>query len=376
LIWIEAGDLVTGDVKIEWSDWKWQIKNSIRNAKQLEKQELLKLSPEKLKEVEEVTKVYPMCISPYYFSLVKEVEDPIGLQAIPRKEELVDTISKADPLHEETDSPVPGLTHRYPDRVLLKVSNRCGMYCRFCTRKRMVGGGKRSPSKENIDEGIEYIKKTKQVRDVIISGGDPFLLETHEIEEILQQVRAIDHVEIIRLGTRTPCTLPQRITPELCNMLKKYHPLYVNVHFEHPNEITEESKRACAQLVDAGIPLANQSVLLNKVNDSVDVMKQLVHKLLQIKVRPYYMFHADLVKGTEHFWTDVHVGVDIIEHLRGWTSGIAVPTYVVDSVGGGGKIPVTPNYVKEIDDERVVLRNYQNREFVYPARLHANQDSS
>lgn len=358
---------MAGNVKKdEWSDWKWQLKNSICSAKQLEKQGSLKLSGEKLKEVDEVTKVYPMCVNPYYFSLVKDVDDPVGLQAIPRKAELVDTISQADPLHEEVDSPVPGLTHRYPDRVLLIVSNRCGMYCRFCTRKRKVGWEKKTLRKENIEAGIEYIRKTKQVRDVIISGGDPFLLETDEIEGIVQKLRAIDHVEIIRFGTRTPCTLPQRITPELCNMLKKYHPLYVNTHFEHPNEITEESRKACAMLVDAGIPLANQSVLLKGVNDDWRVMKQLVHKLLQIRVRPYYIFHADLVKGTEHFWTDVRVGIDIIEHLRGWTSGLAVPTYVVDAEGGGGKIPVTPNYVKEINDDRVVLRNYQNREFIYP----------
>jgi lysine 2,3-aminomutase len=315
--------------------------------------------------VHDVIRRYPMRINPYYLGLIKETNDSIWLQAIPDFRELHDPLGLEDPLKEEEQSPVPNITHRYPDRVLFLVSSQCAMYCRFCTRKRKVGRSL-TVTEETIALGIEYIGRHREVRDVLLSGGDPLLLQDKSIERILKALRQIPHVEIIRIGTRVPCTLPQRITSRLVNMLKKYHPLYINTHFNHPVEITTEAANACGRLADAGIPLGCQTVLLRGVNDNAAIMKQLMQKLLRIRVRPYYLYQADLTQGTGHFRTPIDKGLEIIEALRGHTSGLCVPTFVVDVPGGGGKIPLLPNYLLRRDKDTLVLRNYQNNVYSYP----------
>ncbi|MDI6826425.1 MAG: KamA family radical SAM protein [Candidatus Aenigmarchaeota archaeon] len=327
--------------------------------------EVLKKFGADLKEIERVKRVYPMKVSPYYLSLIKAKDDPIWNQCIPDRRELEDHFNVDDPLKEERDTKVPGLVHRYPDRVLLLVSSECPTYCRFCTRKRKIGRIKQIPM-EQIMKGIDYIREHKEVRDVILSGGDPFLRTNSELEHILKELRTIPHLEIIRIGTRVPCTLPSRITKRLCNMLKRYHPIYVNIHFNHPSEITPESKRACELLADAGIPLGSQTVLLKGVNDSPEVMKELMQKLVQIRVRPYYLYLCDLVKGTEHFRTSVETAMRIMKGIQGFTSGLCVPHLVIDSPGGGGKIPILPQYIKEITPEKIVLTNYKGEEYEYP----------
>ncbi|MEM2875372.1 MAG: KamA family radical SAM protein [Candidatus Bathyarchaeia archaeon] len=341
--------------------WKKVLLHSITRPEQILSK--FKVDVESLKAV--VAK-YPMRVSKYYFDLIEEVGDPIWRQCIPSPLELYDPHGVEDPLDEEGDSPVTGLVHRYPDRVLMCVSNTCATYCRFCTRKRRVGKPLINLSEEVLLEQVRYVERTTTVRDVIISGGDPLLLPDEKIEFLLKKLRAIPHVEILRIGSRVPCTLPERVTPKLCRILKKYHPLYVNVHFNHPREITEESERACGLLADAGIPLGNQSVLLRFVNDDPEVMKTLVQKLLRIRVRPYYLFQMDLVKGTYHFRTRVETGIKIIESLVGHTSGLAVPRYVIDAPGGGGKIPIQPNNLISIDDDSITLRNYAGKLYVYP----------
>ncbi|MBU2530943.1 MAG: lysine 2,3-aminomutase [Elusimicrobia bacterium] len=285
---------------------------------------------------------------------------PVRLQAIPRGLELQDDPSDLnDPLYEDIDSPVPGLTHRYPDRVLLLVTNICSMNCRHCTRRRLVGFEDMHMGTANLDKAIEYIRDAKEVRDVLISGGDPFVLTDNALESIIKKLREIDHVEIIRIGSRIPVVMPMRITDSLANMLKKYQPIYVNTHFNHPKEMTASAFNACAKLSDAGISMGNQSVLLNKVNDCPQTMKKLVHDLLMVRVKPYYIYQCDLSKGISHFRTPVSKGIEIIENLRGHTTGMAVPTFVVDAPGGGGKTPVMPNYIISMSDKRVVLRNYE-----------------
>ena len=285
---------------------------------------------------------------------------PIRKQAIPTgKETHQSAADLLDPLHEDEDSPVPGLTHRYPDRVLLLITDMCSMYCRHCTRRRFAGQKDGDTSSDNIQKAIDYIARTPQVRDVLLSGGDALMVSDEKLESIIQRLRAIPHVEIIRIGSRTPVVCPQRITDNLVNMLKKYHPIWLNTHFNHPHEITPESAAACAKLADAGIPLGNQSVLLRGVNDCVNTMKKLVHELVKIRVRPYYIYQCDLSMGLEHFRTPVSKGIEIIEGLRGHTSGYAVPTFVVDAPGGGGKTPVMPNYVISQAPGKVVLRNFE-----------------
>ncbi len=342
-------------------DWKRVLPQSITRPEQILNN--FKVDEETLKDV--VAK-YPMRVSKYYFDLIEEVDDPIWRQCIPSSSELQDPSGVDDPLNEEGDSPVPGLIHRYPDRVLMCVSNSCATYCRFCTRKRKVGKPVVNLSRNVLLEQIRYVERKTVVRDVLLSGGDPLLLPDEKIEFLLRKLRAIPHVEILRIGSRVPCTFPQRVTPKLCEMLKKYHPLYVNVHFNHPREITEESERACGLLADAGIPLGNQSVLLRGVNDYPEIMKCLIQKLLRIRVRPYYLFQMDLVKGTYHFRTRVETGIKIIESLVGYTSGLGVPRYVIDVPGGGGKIPIPSNYVLSIEEDKVVLRNYEGKIFIYP----------
>ena len=344
----------------EWNDWRWQVKNRIGNVEQLKN--YLDLTREEELNVIDTTKVFRMAITPYYLSLIDPNDpiDPIKRQSVPSiKETQMSEADLQDPLHEDTDSPVPGITHRYPDRVLFLITDVCSMYCRHCTRRRFAGHVDKAPSKEQIDQAIEYIANTPSVRDVLLSGGDPLLLSDKRLEYIISNLRKIPHVEIIRIGSRTPCVMPQRITPELCSMLKKYHPIWLNTHFNHSNEITDDSKKACAMLADAGIPLGNQSVLLRGINDCIPVMKKLVHELVKMRVRPYYLYQCDLSMGLSHFRTTVAQGIDIIEGLRGHTSGFCVPTFVVDAPGGGGKIPVMPNYLISQGNNRVVLRNYE-----------------
>lgn len=344
----------------QWNDWKWQAKNRIETVDGLKK--YISLKPEEEKGIENCLHSLRMAITPYYLSLIDlhDPEDPIRKQAIPTEDELYFAPEEdADSLHEDTDSPVKGLTHRYPDRVLFLITDRCAAYCRHCTRRRMVGQTDNAMPKSQIDACIAYIRQHTEVRDVLISGGDVFMQSDEMLEYVISSLRAIEHVQVIRLGTRTPVVMPQRITQELCDMLKKYHPIWVNVHFNHPNEITPEAAQACARLADAGIPLGNQSVLLAGINDCVHVMKKLVNELVRIRVRPYYIYACDLSLGLSHFRTPVSKGIEIIEALRGHTSGFCVPTFVVDAPGGGGKIPVMPNYVLSQTPRKVILRNFE-----------------
>ncbi len=344
----------------DWHNYQWQLKHVIKDIPTLEK--VAVLTPQEKKDLRACLKKFRMAITPYYAALMdkKDKGCPVRLQAIPRGLELhQDPSDLSDPLHEDVDSPVPGLTHRYPDRVLLLVTNICSMNCRHCTRRRLVGFEDVHMSSANIDKAIEYIRRTPEVRDVLISGGDPLVLTDEMLEGIIKKIRAIEHVEIIRIGTRTPVVMPMRITDKLVNMLKKYHPIYVNTHFNHPKEMTADAFEACRKLADAGIPVGNQSVLLKGVNDCPQTMKKLVHELLMARVKPYYIYQCDLSVGISHFRTTVSKGVEIIENLRGHTTGMAVPTFVVDAPGGGGKTPVMPNYLISMNDKRVVLRNYE-----------------
>ena len=344
----------------DWNDWRWQVRNRIETLDELKKH--IALTPEEENGVQQCLGTLRMAITPYYLSLIKpdDPDDPIRRQAIPTAKELhVSQADLNDPLHEDTDSPVPGLTHRYPDRVLMLITDQCSMYCRHCTRRRFAGQTDAMVATDQIDKCIEYVEKHPEVRDVLLSGGDALMLTDDMLEYIIKRLRAIPHVEIVRIGSRTPVVMPQRITPELCAMLKKYHPIWLNTHFNHPNEVTKESSRACQMLADAGIPLGNQSVLLAGVNDCLHVMKKLVHKLVMIRVRPYYIYQCDLSMGLEHFRTPVSKGIEIIEGLRGHTSGYAVPTFVVDAPGGGGKTPVMPTYIISQSPGKVILRNFE-----------------
>ncbi len=341
-------------------DWQNLLKGSLTKPEEIAERFGLDVE-----EVKKVAKNFKFRITPYYANLIKEKGDPIYRQIVPDPAELAENSGAADPLNEDEDSPVPSIVHRYPDRVLFLVSHSCGSYCRFCTRKRKVGDSTKI-NPRSIEDGLDYIRQHTEIRDVIISGGDPLMLSDNKLEYILKSLRAIEHIQILRIGSRMPCFLPQRITPKLVKMLQRYHPLYMNVHFNHPDEITEEAARALNLLANAGIPLGNQTVLLKGVNDDPEVMKKLVQKLLTVRVRPYYIYQADYVKGTEYLRTKVSKGLEIIQAIRGWTSGLAVPQFVIDAPGGGGKIPLLPAYVQSIDDEKVVLRNYQGKVFVYP----------
>ena len=344
----------------EWNDWRWQVRNRITTVEELKK--VVNLTELEEKDIEETLRKFRMGITPYYASLMDKdnPECPVRKQAIPTiMETHLGAADMEDPLHEDTDSPVPGLTHRYPDRVLMLITDQCSMYCRHCTRRRFAGQQDSAMGMDRIEASIEYIRNTPQVRDVLLSGGDALLVSDERLETIIKKLREIPHVEIIRIGTRVPVVLPQRITDDLVNMLKKYHPIWLNTHFNHPKEITEESKTAIAKLADAGIPLGNQSVLLRGVNDCVHIMRELVHGLVKMRVRPYYIYQCDLSMGIEHFRTPVSKGIEIIEGLRGHTSGYAVPTFVVDAPGGGGKTPVMPNYVISMSPNKVVLRNFE-----------------
>ena len=355
------------DISLDkWNSWKWQLNNRIEDLSELEN--IVNLDEEEKFNIERAASVFPCSITPYYASLIDRDDPncPVRRQALPDCRELeVADYDMEDPLHEEGDSPVPGLTHRYPDRVLLLLTTECSMYCRHCTRKRKVGDKDNVVNIEHIKAGIKYIRETPVVRDVLLSGGDPFLLNTSLLEKIIKAIKKIPHVEMIRIGTRTPVVLPQRITDELVNMLKKYHPIWINTHFNHPKEITPEAERALAKLADAGIPLGNQSVLLRGINDCPDVMKKLVHLLVKNRVRPYYLYQCDLSRGIEHFRTPISMGIEIMERLIGHTSGLAVPRYIADAPGGGGKIPLLPNYIVSYSPGKTILRNYEGIMTVY-----------
>jgi lysine 2,3-aminomutase len=360
LLMSRRSDIYKGVPDDKWNDWQWQMENRVTTVEKLKT--IIPLTHEEEAGVNRCLETLRMAITPYYLSLVdpQNPDCPVRKQAIPTAHELeVSNADLLDPLHEDGDSPVPGLTHRYPDRALLLITDQCSMYCRHCTRRRFAGQTDKPMPMNQIDEAVEYIRRTPQIRDVLLSGGDPLLFSDNKLEEIIKKLRAIPHVEIIRMGTRTPVVMPQRVTPELTAMLRKYHPIWINTHFNHPNEITPESKKACETLADAGIQLGNQSVLLRGINDCVHVMKRLVHGLVKMRVRPYYIYQCDLSVGLSHFRTPVSVGVDIIEGLRGHTSGFCVPTYVVDAPGGGGKVPVMPDYVISHGYNKVILRNFE-----------------
>ena len=350
----------------QWNDWNWQISNRITNQKEL--LEVMPLNPVEADQIEQCLKNFRMAITPYYVSLMDpdNPDCPIRKQAIPSIQELnKSSCDLDDPLHEEADSPVPGLTHRYPDRVLLLVTDQCSMYCRHCTRRRVAGQTDKALPLNRFKPALDYIRSNPQIRDVLISGGDPFTLSDERLEYILANLRAIPHVEIIRIGTRTPVVLPMRITHHLIGILQKFQPLWINTHFNHPKELTPEARKALNKLADAGIPLGNQSVLLKGINDCPVIMKKLVHELVKCRVRPYYLYQCDLSSGIEHFRTSVSTGLEIIEMLRGHTSGFAVPTFVVDAPGGGGKIPLQPNYLISQANDKVILRNYEGVISVY-----------
>ncbi|MGE4275018.1 MAG: lysine 2,3-aminomutase [Candidatus Methanomethylophilaceae archaeon] len=346
----------------EWNDWRWQLRHSIRDLDAL--QDCLGVDlGESLPRMEETLQYFPMSITPYYASLMDRgnlKNDPVFMQAVPSPLELeISDEDMDDPLSEDLDSSVKCVTHRYPDRVLFTVSNTCSMYCRHCTRKRKVGDADSIPHWDDIQEGIEYIRQHPKVRDVLVSGGDPLMLDDSMLDKILKSLTDIEHVEVIRMGTRMPVVLPQRVDEKLVRMLSKHQPIWINTHFNHPQEITPESKKALAMMADAGIPLGNQTVLLAGVNDCPLVMRDLVQTLVRNRVRPYYLYQCDLSRGISHFRTPVTKGIEIMENLIGHTSGFAVPTYVVDAPGGGGKIPVMPNYVLSWSPSKVILRNYE-----------------
>lgn len=346
-----------------WKDWRWQLRNSIKSLEQFEYLTGIKFKEKEAQELRRTFSKFPLSITPYYLSLIHKRNyrnDPVFKQAFGSVQELTTLESEySDPLSEDSDSPVAGITHRYPDRVLFHVSNICAMYCRHCTRKRKVGDRSYIPSRMQLLTGIEYIRNTPQVRDVLLSGGDPFMLPDATIDWLLAELSDIPHVEVVRIGTRIPVVLPYRVTDNLVSILKKYQPLWINTHFNHPNEITTSSREALAKLADAGFPLGNQTVLLAGVNDCPRVMRALVHKLVRNRVKPYYLYQCDLSEGLSHFRTPIGKGIEIMESLIGHTSGFARPTYVVDAPGGGGKIPVMPNYIISWSTNKVVLRNYE-----------------
>ena len=344
----------------QWNDWRWQMRSRLTTVEDFA--QVVDLDERQRADLEACLGKFRVSVTPYYASLMDESDalDPVRAQAMPTPAELVIHAEDIkDAVSEDFDSPTPRITHRYPDRVLFVVTEMCSMYCRHCTRRRLVGGSEDIVARAEIDNAITYIERSPEVRDVLISGGDPLVLGDDQLEDIIARVRAISHVEIIRIGSRMPVVCPQRITPELCAMLKKYHPLYFNTHFNHPNEFTPESKAACDMLADAGINLGNQSVLLRGVNDCANVMKKLVQKCLQFRVKPYYYYQCDLAEGTAHFRTSVAKGIEIYESLRGHTTGFAVPTYIIDAIGGGGKTPVFPNYVISQAPHQIILRNYE-----------------
>jgi len=343
----------------QWNNWRWQLSNRINTVEEFEK--VIRLTDSE-REALSAANLFRVDITPYFISLIDpdDPDDPIRKQVVPTSSEMIPfTAMMEDSLAEDRHSPVPGLVHRYPDRVLMLVTTQCATYCRYCTRSRIVGDPSATFSRTEFEMQLEYLKRTPQVRDVLLSGGDPLVLAPKILEEILSRLREIPHVEIVRIGSRVPVFLPMRITDDLTNMLQKYHPLWLNIHVNHPNEISAELEQACDKLTRAGIPLGNQAVLLAGVNDNVHIQRDLVQQLVRIRVRPYYLYQCDLVEGAGHFRTAVGKGIEIMEGLRGHTSGYAVPQYIIDAPGGGGKIPVMPNYLLSYSDHKVILRNYE-----------------
>lgn len=350
-----------------WDDWKWQLKNRVTRLDQLE--DRIALTPEERAGVRLAGSKLAMGITPHFFNLIERdnPDCPIRRQVIPRLEEASTTPwEMVDPCGEDSHMPVPGLVHRYPDRVLFLVTDRCASYCRYCTRSRVVSGAGEQELHTDFDEAFRYLEVHTEVRDVLFSGGDPLLFSDDKLEALLTRARAIPHIEFLRIGSRVPIFLPQRITPGFCAMLRKVHPVWMSVHVNHPRELTSEVRDALGRLADAGVPLGNQSVLLAGVNDDADTMKELVHRLLLCRVRPYYLYQLDLIKGSSHLKVPVRKGLEIIEQLRGYTTGYAVPQYVIDAPGGGGKVPINPGYVLYHDEEKIVVRNYEGKVFEYP----------
>jgi len=362
----------------QWNDWHWQLSHRLNSVEDLEK--ILPLTDSERKALSSQN-LFRVDITPYFVSLINpdDPDDPVRKQVIPEAGEIdAFTGMMEDSLAEDLHSPVPGLVHRYPDRVLMLVTTQCATYCRYCTRSRIVGDPSATFSRSDFEAQLDYLRRTPQVRDVLLSGGDPLTLAPKILEELLSRLREIPHIEIIRIGSRVPVFMPMRVTDELCNMLQKYHPLWMNIHVNHPNEITAELAAATDKLTRAGIPLGNQSVLLAGVNDCVHIQRRLVQDLVRIRVRPYYLYQCDLVEGAGHFRTPVAKGIEIIEGLRGHTSGYAVPTYVVDAPGGGGKIPVMPNYLISMSDHKIILRNYEGYITTYeePLQYHTHDPKS
>lgn len=351
----------------DWKDYRWQLKNRVQSLARIE--EDLTLSEEERSGILLTGTKLASAVTPHYFNLVEADNPacPIRRQIIPRLEETFeDPREMSDPCGEDEHMPVPGLVHRYPDRVLFLVTDRCASYCRYCTRSRVVSGVGDQHLETQWEAAFAYLENTPQVRDVLLSGGDPLLLSDGRLDRILSRLRSIKHIQFVRIGSRIPIFLPQRITPELCATLRKYHPLFISIHANHPRELTTEVRDALGRLADAGIPLGNQSVLLKGVNDSVDVQRALLHKLLLCRVKPYYLYQCDLIKGSAHLRTPIRTGLEIIEGLRGHTTGYAIPQLVIDAPGGGGKIPINPNYVVSSDERQTLLRNYEGKEFLYP----------
>ena len=351
----------------KWNNFRWQLQNRVTNLSQLENH--LNLSNKERNGVILSGNKLSLSITPHFFNLIEanNPDCPIRKQVIPTIDEIsVSSEEMSDPCGEDSHMPVPGLVHRYPDRVLFLLTDRCASYCRYCTRSRVVSGAGENNLKTNFEDAFQYLENNKSIRDVLFSGGDPLLYADNKLEKIIKRIRSIKHIEFIRIGTRIPIFLPQRITPNLCNMLKKYHPLWMSVHTNHPKELTSEVKQALEMLADSGIPLGNQSVLLKGVNDDISTMKSLVHKLLQCRVRPYYLYQCDLIEGSSHLRTSASKGIEIIEGLRGHTSGYAVPQFVIDAPGGGGKIPINPEYVVEKNPKQLKIRNYEGKSFIYP----------
>ncbi len=354
----------------QWDDWRWQIRHRIRTLDQFST--MLNLSAAEHNALVDGGTMLPVGVTPYYMSLLDpdDPRQPLRRTVVPTTAEFLRMPGEADdPLGEDGHSPVPGLIHRYPDRVLMLPLDFCSTYCRYCTRSRVVGHGEIVPNEARLDAIFEYLQRATEVRDVLVSGGDPLALSDDRLDAILSRLRAIPHIEFVRIGTKMPAVLPQRITPELCDVLRRYHPLWMSLHFTHPEECTPESTRACGRLADAGIPLGSQTVLLQGVNDNVETMKQLVHRLLRMRVRPYYLYQCDPISGSSHFRTPVSKGLEIIAALRGYTTGYAVPTYVIDAPGGGGKIPLQPDNVVGREGDDLILRNFEGRTFRYPDPL-------
>jgi len=367
--WFEGQGLWQHVPASEWQDWTWQLKHRLTSTADLE--QFMTLTPEERAGCAFASHKLSLAITPYFFNLIDRNDPacPIRKQVIPRAGEMALAAEEdLDSLSEDEHSPVPGLVHRYPDRVLFLVTDRCAAYCRYCTRSRLVSNAQDYNFHPEYEQGLRYIETHPEVRDVLLSGGDPLLLSDRKLEHLLSRLREIKHVEFIRIGSRIPVFLPQRITPELCEVFKRYGPIWMSLHVNHPKEATAEVRDACERLAFAGVPLGNQSVLLKGINDDAEVMKALVHRLLRMRVRPYYLYQMDLITGGAHFKVDVRRGLEIIQALRGHTTGYAIPQYVIDAPGGGGKVPINPEYVEAITDDAVVFRNYEGRRFSYPLK--------